>query len=245
LNINEVLRWLNHTDEDLTLVGGQAVALWEHLLELPILTETIDIDFLGDAAQAEALAEMLHCRCWIPEPSDPTPNTAVILDENNQVVADFLGMVVGLNETDILRRRVPVELAGGHAVQVLHPFDCLASRLANVMLLPAKRSPRGYDQLRAAISVCRAYLVRLAEQDRLQEAIKMANRIFDLAVTDAGKRVYFGQHIDLLNAIPEPEVFRTPAFTQENFPRQLERVRQRRERFAAFLERRRLQAAHL
>jgi hypothetical protein len=238
VNIDEVLRWLVHADEELTLVGGQAVALWEHLFGLPILTETLDIDFLGDPAQAEALAERLHYRCQIPEPSDPTPNTAVILDDNNQVVADFLGMVAGLNETDILRRRVPVELTGGHLVQVLHPFDCLASRLANVMLLPGKRSPRGYDQLRAAISVCRAYLVRLADQDRLQEAIKISNRIFDLAVSDAGKRVYFGQQIDLVHALPEPEVFRTPAFTEENFPRQFERVHQRRERFALFLGRR-------
>ncbi|WPL17293.1 hypothetical protein Thiowin_02294 [Thiorhodovibrio winogradskyi] len=238
MNIDEVLRWLEHADEELTLVGGQAVALWEHLLGLPILTETLDIDFLGDPAQAEALAEILHYRCQIPEPSDPPPNTAVILDDNNHVVADFLGMVAGLNETDILRRRVPVVLTGGHLVQVLHPFDCLASRLANVMLLPGKRSPRGYDQLRAAIGVCRAYLIRLADQDRQQEAIKMANRIFDLAVSDAGKRVYFGQQIDLVLALPEPEVFRTPAFTEENFPRQLERVHQRRERFVLFLKRR-------
>lgn len=144
MNIDDVLRWLAHADEELTLVGGQAVALWEHLLGLPILTETLDIDFLGDPAQAEALAEALHC----------------------------------------------------------------------------------------------AYLVQLAAQDRLPEAIKMANRIFDLAIGDAGKRVYFEQRIDLLNAVPEPELFRTPAFTEENYPRQIERVRQRRERFALFLARR-------
>ena len=52
--------------------------------------------------------------------------------------------------------------------------------MANVALLPAKRSPRGFDQLRAAIQMCHAYLTRLAEQGRSQEAIKMANRIFDL-----------------------------------------------------------------
>lgn len=97
MNIPEVLRWLESADEDLTLVGGQAVALWEHLLGLPVLTETVDIDFLGDPSQAQALA-------------------------------------------------------------------------------------------------------------------------------------------DVLDALPEPETFRTPAFTEENYPRQIERVRQRRERFATFLQ---------
>jgi hypothetical protein len=52
MNIDEVLRWLARADEDLTLVGGQSVALREHLLGLPVLTETVDIDFLGDLLDA-------------------------------------------------------------------------------------------------------------------------------------------------------------------------------------------------
>jgi hypothetical protein len=91
--------------------------------------------------------------------------------------------------------------------------------------------------------MCLAYLTRLAEQGRSQEAIKMANRIFDLAITDPGKRVFFDQGIDLLDALPEPEVFQTTDFTHENYPRQIERVRSRRERFARFLQIRRDQSA--
>jgi len=48
---------LDCVGEDLTLVGGQAVALWETVLGLPVMTETVDIDFLGDASQALALAD--------------------------------------------------------------------------------------------------------------------------------------------------------------------------------------------
>ena len=239
MNIQEVLHWLRRADDDITLVGGQSVALWEHLLGLPVRTETIDIDFLGDPSQAQELADALGYRCVIPEPDDPTPNTALILDDTDTIVADFLGMVAGLNETDILRRRLPVDLATGQRVHVLHPFDCLASRLANIALLPAKRSPRGFDQLRAAIHMCHAYLICLAEQARSQEAIKIANRIFDLAITDPGKRVFFDQEIDLLDALPEPEVFQTPDFIRENYPRQVERVRSKRERFARFRQNRR------
>jgi hypothetical protein len=75
--------------------------------------------------------------------------------------------------------------------------------LANVALLPAKRSPRGFDQLQAAIQMCHAYLTHLAEQGRSQEAIKTANRISDLAITDPGKRVFFDHGIDLLNALTD------------------------------------------
>lgn len=239
MKVDEVLRWLERAGEDLTLVGGQSIALWEHLLGLPVLTETVDIDFLGDAAQAQELAEALGYDCRIPDSGDPTPNTALLVDDSGVVVADFLAFVAGLNETDILRRRLPIVMESGHTFYVLHPFDCLASRLANIALIPAKRSPRGFDQLNAAIRVCRAYLLQLAREGKSDEAIKMANRIFDLALTDTGKRVFFGQGIDLLDALPEPETFGVAAYSEENYPRQLQRVRSKREQFARFLNSRR------
>lgn len=239
MKIEQVLRWLDHAGEDLTLVGGQAVAVWEHLLGLPVLTETVDIDFLGDAAQAQDLAAALGYQCRIPADFDPTPNTAILVNEVGEVVADFLAFVAGLNETDILRRRLRITSDNGHSFFVLHPFDCLASRLANIALIPAKRVPRGYDQLKAAIRVCRAYLSRLANAHKTDEAIKIANRIFDLALTDTGKRVFLAQGIDLLNALPPPESFGVPAYAMENYPRQVERVQAKRQRFALFLDQRR------
>ena len=147
MKVDEVLRWLERAGEDLTLVGGQSVALWEHLLGLPVLTETVDIDFLGDAAQAQELADALGYDCRIPNSGDPTPNTAILVDDAGVVVADFLAFVAGLNETDVIRRRLPIVMESGHAFYVLHPFDCLASRLANIALIPTKRAPRGFDQL--------------------------------------------------------------------------------------------------
>jgi hypothetical protein len=240
VRIERVLEWLDHAGADLTLVGGQAVALWEHLLALPILTETVDIDFLGDAAQALELAEALGYRCRIPQAQDPKPNTAIFLDDRGQVVADVLAYVAGLNETDILRRRVPLRTGQGHAFFVLHPFDCLASRLANVALIPGKRTPRGYDQLRAAVRVCRAYLRGLIAEGKAGEAIRIANRVFDLSVTDTGKRVFLQQGIDLLDALPAPDEFAMQAFARENYPRQMERVQLQRERFARLLERLRI-----
>ena len=51
MKVEEVLHWLERACEDLTLVGGQAVALWEHLLGLPVLTETVH----SRSASAETL----------------------------------------------------------------------------------------------------------------------------------------------------------------------------------------------
>jgi hypothetical protein len=237
VNIERVLQWLDCVGEDLTLVGGQAVALWETVLGLPVITETVDIDFLGDASQALGLADALNYRCRIPQAQDPTPNTAILIDDAGVVVADFLAYVAGLNETDILRRRVPMTTANGHSFFVLHPFDCLASRLSNIMLIPGKRTPRGYDQLRAAIRVCHGYLLRLIAEGKAHEAIKIANRVFDLALTDAGKRTFFHHGIDLLDALPPPAAFGVEAFEHENHPRQVQRVRLQREQFARFLAR--------
>ena len=69
MKVDEVLHWLERAGEDLTLVGGQSVALWEHLLGLPVLTETVDIDFLGDAAQAQELADALGYDCRLAKSS--------------------------------------------------------------------------------------------------------------------------------------------------------------------------------
>jgi hypothetical protein len=74
-------------------------------------------------------------------------------------------------------------------------------------------------------------------EGKSDETIRLANRVFDLALTDTGKRIYLRQGIDLLDALPAPDVFGIEAFAQENYPRQLERVRSRREQFARFLHR--------
>jgi hypothetical protein len=126
VKVDEVLRWLERAGEDLTLVGGQSVALWEHLLGLPVLTETVDIDFLGDAAQAQELADALGYDCRIPDSVDPTPNTAILVDDAGVVVADFLAFVAGLNETDILRRRLPGD--GWSQPKLDHPHLLLLAR---------------------------------------------------------------------------------------------------------------------
>lgn len=61
----DVTRWLNHAGEDLILVGGQAIAVWERALNLPLVCETHDIDFLGDAEEGLRMAREMDLRCQI------------------------------------------------------------------------------------------------------------------------------------------------------------------------------------
>jgi hypothetical protein len=236
-DIDRLSQWLERAGTEITLVGGQAVALWEHLLGLPQQTETVDIDFLGDASEALGLAEGLGLECRVPAMDDQTPNTAILVNPQGEVVADFLAYVVGVNETDIRKRRLPVTSASGHVFYVLHPFDCLASRLANTASLPSKRTPQGYAQLRSAVAVCQAYIARLLGGNDEREAIRLANRVFDLALTDGAKRVYLGHDIDLLEAIPPISLFLTDSFREENHPRRCQEIADRRDRYRRFLER--------
>lgn len=237
MELQTVFEWLDRLEGEATLVGGQALAVWEYSLGLSSTTETIDIDFLGDAAEALVLAERLGVQCRVAGMNDATPNTAVLFDADGNVLVDFLGQVAGLNETDILRRRLVLRTPRGQEFRILHPFDCLASRLSNLYLLPSKRNAGGFAQLRAAVDVFRAYCLQLLEQGSEREAIKLVNRAFDLALTDAGKLAYFQYGIDLMDGIPEVARFHSIDFVTENLPRRISQLREKRDRFAHFLQR--------
>lgn len=237
MDLETVFEWLDNLDSDATLIGGQAVAVWEYLLGVPQLTETVDIDFLGGVAEAVSLANRLQVNYRIPSLDDHTPNTAILYDEDGTVLVDFVNGVVGVNETDILRRRVLMRTPNGNEFHILHPFDCVASRLSNYMLLPSKRNPKGLAQLNAAIGVCEAYGKQLLADGRESEAIKLTNRIFDLAETDLGKSAFCEHRIDLLGGIPDTSLFSTPQFVNENYSRRMDSAQQKREKHRAFLER--------
>jgi hypothetical protein len=105
------------------------------------------------------------------------------------------------------------------------------------MLLPSKRNQKGLQQLQAAIHVCGAYGKKLLNENRENEAIKLANRVLDLAETDLGKSAYWEHRIDLVEAIPETDHFSTTKFINENYARRMELLQEKREKHRAFLER--------
>ena len=64
--------------------------------------------------------------------------------------------IVGLDPAKVLARGVRVELPGSTTFLVMHLFNLLRSRLANLHELREKQNDEGAAQLRLAINVARA-----------------------------------------------------------------------------------------
>ncbi|WP_139841104.1 hypothetical protein [Methylocaldum sp. SAD2] len=132
-------------DQDAVLIGVQAVALWTqfyHLTpNLPVLSS--DIDFLGDSDAAEQASEKLiryAARLYLPNLDDPTPNSGKIaLDlpgHPDPIEIDYLYAITGLDSDDIARRAVTLNL-NQHRLKILHPVQCLESKIANLAFYPS------------------------------------------------------------------------------------------------------------
>ncbi|QSX77808.1 hypothetical protein [Agrilutibacter solisilvae] len=233
--------------EGVVLVAGQALATWADLYEIvpPSALEmgvTYDIDFLGTATQASdhasGLAVQFRDQVEFIEASidDPTPNSAVILlkDLNGRtepIIIDYLRALQGYTAQDEEKLRAIAVRATiwGRDVLIMHPFDCLKSRLHNVATLPSKQNEMGYAQLRLAIRVLSAHLKSECEEGNERNvALPLAERVISLASSPHGLNIWHGQGIDLLEAIPVDSY--CPAFQQERWPRALAAVAEKRER---------------
>jgi hypothetical protein len=235
---------------DALLVAGQALATWVDVFQLPLPSAlmagvTSDLDFLGDKDAA-----MLHHRLLsgryerveliIPRFGEVTPNTAKILvyGEDQEAVEaeiDYLGALCGygIEDEDRLKRRaIEIEFPSVPAavkIRVMHPFDCLKSRIHNLATLTAKQNYRGVAQALLASDVQRAYFRHVFDTpgaDIRALIFPMAEAVIDLACQVDGVRVYHEFGVDVIACIEPswfPEVFR-----QRRWPKALEQVQRRR-----------------
>ncbi len=207
------------------LVGGQALALWVSALNIPLPAAleagvTYDVDYLGSRADAEAHFDLLEtsfrggalrAELRFPEPFEPTPNTAKITVFNGDAIAgeiDYLGAVIGYvgpAEIALRRRAIPIDWPGAHgSLQVMHPFDCVQSRVHNLYALPSKRNPFHLAQTRLSLQVLKTYLSQTAATETSPRKILLpiAEEVIDLAHGRAGVFVHDHWEIDVLDAIP-------------------------------------------
>ena len=133
--------------------------------------------------------------------------------------------IVGLDPAKVLARGVRVELPGSTTFLVMHPFDLLRSRLANLHELREKQNDEGAAQLRLAINVARALPAgaggalpagrdrRWASpiQTRVSEIEKMA------AIDDAGRKVAKRWGVHVADAI-DPSLIPAGAFWIRKWP---------------------------
>jgi hypothetical protein len=87
----------------------------------------------------------------------------------------------------------------------MHPFDCLKSRVHNLISIPAKRTELGVEQCRTAVSVARAVLEATCAEGSDAErarALPLAEAVIDLARHPNAMDVRQRFAINILDAIP-------------------------------------------
>jgi hypothetical protein len=233
----EVTRILSICSPEGLLVGGQALAFWaDHFgVRRPRDLEdgvTADADFIGDSALARQLGKELGWSTWIPTLDDATPQTGKVtrrLRNGTVKQVGFLSGVVGLTTKDLARRAVELEVPEVGVLRIIHPIDVLDSRIQNLHALPEKRNRTGIAQAQLALEVARACIRREIAAAGERAALKLLERVADIALDIAAVRVFLKYGIDPLTAIPIEGFRTTPALHKARWPQIVAAVHSKRE----------------
>lgn len=171
------------------VVGGQSMAIWarhyaDYNPEIPktYTMSSEDIDFYGNRKVAEAFAQKLgNAKLYVPDFDDHTPNSAQVagMVGSREIRVDFMYSILGVPSRSIENNFIT--LTGERTdnqepidILVLHPLDCLRSRLSNINDLK-RRDQHSVSTARAAILVVDAFindLLVLGETQLAQTAIQ-------------------------------------------------------------------------
>jgi hypothetical protein len=201
--------------EPLILVGGQALETWGLAFNVLAPTGeqaplTEDADWLGGKKDAIWLCERLgveNTELMIAGDFDSSPSTALAYlrrPDGRILMMDFLRAIVGPSNEEVRRLAVPVTIADQVTLHVLHPLLCLESRMANLEVIPGKRTGNGPMQAVWSVNIAAAYLqARLGSDsnDQLAAACRMIAEMAEfiasstpVAVTRHGQTIgYFIQ----------------------------------------------------
>jgi hypothetical protein len=138
--------------------------------------------------------------------------------DGRKLIVDFLGTLIGLEQDEVRRMAVPIEVEGEPPMLVMHPILCLQSRLENLQKLPGKRDGNGIAQARISVDVASAHLAELHGAGRHRVAGRTAKRISQIAASPAGVFTFCEYGIDPLLAI-DPTRFPNPLFRNREWPK--------------------------
>lgn len=237
LSADEVTTILSICSPRGVLVGGQALTFWSDHLRVPRPLElvsgiTADADFIGDATLARELGKRLGWRTWVATLDDATPQTAKVtrrLADGGVKQVDFLSGVAGLTTKDIARRAVEMEVPRIGMLRVMHPLDVMDSRIQNLRLLPAKRNRDGIAQARLSLDVARAFIRQEVDLRGERVALKLLERVVEIAKDIAALQVFLLYDIDPLRAGPLDDFRTTRALHDVRWPRIEDELRSKRD----------------
>lgn len=209
-----IFRLLNAAGEDEVLVGGQALGVWVAKYDLAVPADRIaitrDTDFLTQSPTArssvEKFARAIGGKARYPRRLERTALVGQVdldISDDEFINVDVVFRVVGLDPQRVKERALRVDMHGVSFL-VMHPFDVLRSRLANLHELNAKQNEKGVMQLTLAIQVARQFL--RSESARFSAADTSAGRspvqtlvseIEKMAIDDAARKVAdrWGLHV--------------------------------------------------
>lgn len=208
-------RLLSNMGTDMILVGGQALAFWMDRFDIDPQGAAIsnDGDALGELETARALAVALQAKLMVPP---KTARTSIVAQlrlpttggkARNVDVLHLLYTVSGLRKSSdftrqVVRDSVTVEWRPGRFIRVMEPFDVLESRAQNAIGLLEDKGPHVLTQLQWAMAVARVALLRLsADASSMERLGGKVQRLFSLARSQVGRRLWTDHRIELLDAI--------------------------------------------
>jgi hypothetical protein len=223
LSEQEIFEILRAGGKDAIVVGGQALAIWAGFYQVAppqVLSREVtrDADFIGTLSTAMRVQAALSNKAWIlrrVKAGSLTPVTAQLLlrEETGVKEIDFLRSIAGLDTDAVRKRAVPLNLADGTVVTVLHPLDVLASRLHNLAEIEDKRNAKGVAQAQLAISVAGAFLREQLEIGPERAVLRFIERVGALAVAKDLVSVCIAHGFDVLACVPVEQI------DNENFRR--------------------------
>lgn len=243
LTAGEVERILRVCGPHALLVGGQALATWAVYYGVQPVGElsrvvTMDADFIGSSNIAQELQRSLGSpwklrKGTLDDFGGQVAKVYATVAEEGVKQIDFLSGIVGLDTDAIHKRASQLALADGTTIQLLHPLDVLESRLRNLEALPSKQNAIGVAQARLAVSVVRAFIEHFMDEAGDPRTVRQAvKRVEKLALDTRLSTVAFTYEIDVLAAIPLERIA-YPRFHEQQWPKILERLERKREKFLA------------
>lgn len=171
--------------DDLLVVGGQSIAFWRSayshqsnwLRENLVASE--DIDFFRNRTAANNLSSKYNVSVKYVKDDDNSPSDGqLLLPMNNRiVVVDFMRSIYGISDKELEKRAVVVQANHTrHGIsfvfKVMHPFDCLVSRLSNVNGPLRRISEHSRSQTEASLHILKCHLDVLITDGKHREAYK-------------------------------------------------------------------------
>lgn len=225
----EILRSMK--DQEAILIGGQSLNLLAqyYLARRASLAQyqpyvSKDVDFLAhDDAAAHALADHWSGYVMKPAPWDATPTVAIAHFSLNEeeVEVDFLNHVLSVaRDEQVLWRRAititfPLDENEELDIRLLHPIDCLASRILNLEEPLERDDEQSLRQARAAMEVAISFIDEKLDEGDWREVVRSLKLLHQLILQKAVVGRHFKKHgIDLLKIL---RAFRDDGRIDERF----------------------------